>query len=363
MGEDIDLYSPQLPADPSGWSVDDHIAALREVDRASVWAKVRITGLLAARHGDGTLQRAAEQVGIALSTLKSWRSVDRAFPVQEFGRPNFSVAVAEAFMGLDDREALVSREEPWTQREARELAASRRKPRAARKAGRPSSADGRPASAGQGRSGADGAGESSGEPRDEQPAGGTAAAAPLDDESAQEPPGGQEAAARPSEPAGPGNPAAEIPVVPGDSPGGGQEDEAAQDTQEPGLAELKAENAELHEKLEAVRAVAAELAACISAAGGGWRECAVCKEPWGLPVRIVPREGGKDGEGYACTACLPELRVQRPKYQFAFRMPPTARAGEPDGKLLARVSALEEERNALEAELGRLRVADTGEAP
>ena len=91
--------------------------------------EVRITGLLAGRHGDGTLQLAAAETGIALATLKAWRKVDKRFPAQKYGRPYFSVGVAEAFCALEDRDKLVSREQPWTVAEARALAASRRKPR------------------------------------------------------------------------------------------------------------------------------------------------------------------------------------------------------------------------------------------
>jgi hypothetical protein len=121
VSAELESYNPQLPADPAGWSVADYIAALAEVDHASTWAKVRITGMLAARHGDGTLQRAAEESGIALATLKMWRSVDKAFPVEKYGRPYFSVGVATALKAREHRFELVQREEPWTVAEARAL--------------------------------------------------------------------------------------------------------------------------------------------------------------------------------------------------------------------------------------------------
>ena len=146
MAADVDLYSPQLPAGPAGWSEDDYITALTEVDAAASWAKVRITGAMVTRYGEELLQAASARTGIAHSTLRSWRAVDKAFPAEKVGRPTFSVGVAEAFMALDDRLALVSRAEPWTVAGARELAASRRKPRAARprKAGRQSAGTAHP---------------------------------------------------------------------------------------------------------------------------------------------------------------------------------------------------------------------------
>ena len=55
--------------------------------------------------------------------------MDKAFPAEEFGRPNFSVGVAEALCAQRDRLELVSREQPWTVAEARALVTSRKPPR------------------------------------------------------------------------------------------------------------------------------------------------------------------------------------------------------------------------------------------
>jgi len=124
---------PQLPADPRDWAYADFIAALQEVDNRSTWVKVRIIGAMADRYGgeddggEGKLRDAAKDTGLAHATVLNYRAVDEAYPVAEFGQPNCSVGVALAFIALDDRKALVSREEPWTREEARKLAAERAK--------------------------------------------------------------------------------------------------------------------------------------------------------------------------------------------------------------------------------------------
>jgi hypothetical protein len=148
--------------------------------------------------------------------------------------------------------------------------------------------------------------------------------AAADGQGAQEPADGTEAAARPQQSAGPDEPSVKITGDPGDYPGAGQEDGAAQ---EPGLAELKAENARLHElaaELELVRAVAAELAALLAGAVGGWAECGDCHEPWGLPVRAVNRRSGKVLDSHACAGCVPSVRDRHPGWEFAFIVPGTA---------------------------------------
>ena len=125
---DIALYVPQLPADPAQWSYDDFVAALRVVDNRSTWAKVRIIGAMARRMGAagyGLVEEAAREVGLSAATVRNYRALDEAYPVAEFGAPNCPVGVALAFMALDDRKALVSREEPWTVAGAREYAAER----------------------------------------------------------------------------------------------------------------------------------------------------------------------------------------------------------------------------------------------
>ncbi len=62
---------------------------------------------------------------MAHATVLNYRALDKAFPEAEFGAPNCPAGVALAFIALDDRKALVSREEPWTVAEARAFVAER----------------------------------------------------------------------------------------------------------------------------------------------------------------------------------------------------------------------------------------------
>lgn len=119
MSAELDLYE-----DPASLPYDGLVAAWHEVESRSAWFKAR----LAAAVAKGDLGRFAADVGVDYLTVKHYRSVAEKYPAERFGRPIFSFSVAAALMAQKDRFALVSREEPWTQDEARRLVASRRKP-------------------------------------------------------------------------------------------------------------------------------------------------------------------------------------------------------------------------------------------
>jgi hypothetical protein len=76
----------------------------------------------------GKLEQFAADVGVSYATVRDYRSVAEKYDIQMSGRPDISFAVAKALMGLDDRLKLAAREEPWTVKEARELAAARKGP-------------------------------------------------------------------------------------------------------------------------------------------------------------------------------------------------------------------------------------------
>lgn len=131
MSAEISLYE-----DPAGLSYDDLVAAWHEVDSRSAWFKAR----LAAAVPKGKLERYAADVGVSYATVRDYRQVANAYPAEKWGRPHFSFGVAKALMAQDDRFALVSREQPWTVAEARELVASRRQPRPIPQRSRPTPA-------------------------------------------------------------------------------------------------------------------------------------------------------------------------------------------------------------------------------
>lgn len=124
---EIALPGPVLATE--GWEYADYVTAWQQVESFSSWARVRLAGAVETTYA-GKLRQYAEDCGVAYSTMKGYRSIDAAYPVQRFGRPNLSVGVAEALMAQPDRLELAARGQPWTVAEARELAAARREPEA-----------------------------------------------------------------------------------------------------------------------------------------------------------------------------------------------------------------------------------------
>jgi hypothetical protein len=133
---EIQLHAPGLPADPASPSYADLVAAWHEADSRSAWFRARLAAVVA----EEDLRRYAADVGVAHSTVKSYRAVARAYDAANLDVQIVAFGVAAAFMGLEDRLELVSRAEPWTVAEARDLAAARAQralPSAKRRRGRP----------------------------------------------------------------------------------------------------------------------------------------------------------------------------------------------------------------------------------
>jgi hypothetical protein len=130
MAADVELYE-----DPAGLPYDGLVAAWHEVESRSAWFKAR----LAAAVPRGKLKQYAADVGAAYSTVAGYRSVAVAYAKVSDVR-NIPFGAAEALLAQEDRFELVSRAEPWTVREARELVAERARaalPPAKRGPGRP----------------------------------------------------------------------------------------------------------------------------------------------------------------------------------------------------------------------------------
>jgi hypothetical protein len=114
---------PELPPDPDSWSHEDFVAAWLANDNYATWNRAALAAAYESRHGD--LKRYAAAVGVAYQTLRNYRSVAKAYAkCPDVGTIPFGVA--EALVGHPDRFALVSRPEPWTVAEARELVKARR---------------------------------------------------------------------------------------------------------------------------------------------------------------------------------------------------------------------------------------------
>ena len=124
MAQEIQLHGSSLHPDPGQWSHEDFVAAWQANDNHATWNKALLAAAYeAAGHGD--LKRYADAVGVAYSTMKGYRSVARAYAKGSDVR-TFPFGVAETLMGQEDRFELVSRSEPWTVAEARELVARRK---------------------------------------------------------------------------------------------------------------------------------------------------------------------------------------------------------------------------------------------
>lgn len=83
--------------------------------RAGTWLRVRIAGLVETKFGEAKLAEFAADTGTAVHTIENYRSVDRAYPMDDYGLvPAFTVGVAKVFMRVDkdERAGLVSQE--WT---------------------------------------------------------------------------------------------------------------------------------------------------------------------------------------------------------------------------------------------------------
>jgi hypothetical protein len=268
---------------------DELVSVGHRLASGSRWMLGDLACMVEARYGEADLRRYAEEIDVEYASLRAYKAVSQAFPAESVIRLTHSWSVYQVLAAQPDRLELVSGDR-MTKAQAQELMAARKpppRPGQPRKARKPSPSPGGQASAGQ---------------KGAQPDGGQRAEEPS------EPP---QAATPPGQPASPEEPPAEIPVIPGGSPEGGPDAEAAQ---EPGVAELKAENAVL-------QGLAGELAAVLAEAAGGWGECWSCHGASGLPVHAVSGKGGKDYS--ICLACLPALRASRPDVSITFLVPVT----------------------------------------
>ena len=84
--------------------------------RAGTWLRVRIAGMVETKFGEAKLAEFAADTDTAVHTIENYRSVDRAYPLDDYGlTPAFTVGVAKVFMRVDkdERAGLVTGQE-WT---------------------------------------------------------------------------------------------------------------------------------------------------------------------------------------------------------------------------------------------------------
>jgi hypothetical protein len=139
-GTEIELYGAGLPEQAASWTYDDYVAAWHEVESRSAWFRADLAlAVVTNCGGEGILQNYAWELGVSYGTMRNYRYVASRWPLSL--RSDISFAAAKALAPLDDRFELTARKrKPWTEAEARKLAASRKppKPRQERKARKPS---------------------------------------------------------------------------------------------------------------------------------------------------------------------------------------------------------------------------------
>jgi hypothetical protein len=281
MAAELDIpqqYAVRL-RDDLGW--DELVSIGRALESGSKWMLGDLACRVETSYGAGDLARYAEAIGVEYATLRDYKAVAQAYPAESVVRTTNPWSVYRVLVSHPQRMELVSRGQPLTVAEAREVAASHRKPRAPRPRKRPEEKtspppgssppgeDGRPPV------GPDRAADGTGTPAGQEAAGEPGSQAPADGQAA------------------PDSTAPEITEMPAALPA--EELERLREETKRAIAEeLRAQFRDLYNALAAERdelaVMAAGLAAEVERLSGRMKRC---------PVHEVPLEP-------LCPACLEE---------------------------------------------------------